>query len=60
MNNPVAWDGDEVGLLFLPAPGRADHAEMWPSLEQEQDQLIAEMKKQLELEKWQAVDETKK
>ncbi|XDB67273.1 hypothetical protein AB1E18_019639 [Capra hircus] len=38
----------------------ADHAEMWPSLEQEQDQLIAEVKKQLELEKWQAVDETKK
>ena len=56
----MAWDGDEVGLLFLPAPGRADHAEMWPSLEQEQDQLIAEVKKQLELEKWQAVDETKK
>ncbi|KAI4550006.1 hypothetical protein MJT46_019155 [Ovis ammon polii x Ovis aries] len=38
----------------------ADHAEMWSSLEQEQDQLIAEVKKQLELEKWQAVDETKK
>ncbi|KAI4550005.1 hypothetical protein MJT46_019154 [Ovis ammon polii x Ovis aries] len=38
----------------------ADHAEMCQSLKQEQDQLIAEVKKQLELEKWQAVDETKK
>ncbi|KAI4550001.1 hypothetical protein MJT46_019150 [Ovis ammon polii x Ovis aries] len=38
----------------------ANHAEMWSSLEQEQGQLIAEVKKQLELEKWQAVDETKK
>ena len=56
----MAWDGDEVGLLFLPASGRADHAEMCPNLKQEQDQLIAEVKKQLELEKWQAVDETKK
>lgn len=56
----MAWDGDEVGILFLPVPGRADHAEMCPCLKQEQDQLIAEVKKQLELEKWQAVNETKK
>ena len=35
-------------------------AEMWQSLEQERDRLIAEVKKQLELEKQQAVDVTKK
>ena len=34
-------------------------AEMWQSLEQEWDPLFAEVKKQLELEKQQAVDETK-
>ena len=56
----MACDGDEVGILFLPASGRADHAEMCLSLKQEQDQLIAEVKKQLELEKWRAVDETEK
>ncbi|KAL6084211.1 hypothetical protein STEG23_036170 [Scotinomys teguina] len=35
-------------------------AEMWQSLEQERDRLIAEVKKQLELEKQQVVDETQK
>ncbi|KAL6085123.1 hypothetical protein STEG23_036054 [Scotinomys teguina] len=35
-------------------------AEMWQSLEQERDRLIAEVKKQLELEKQQVLDKTQK